>query len=160
MAKRRRSPDGKISQATDESSSTWEDKYADATNTGILTRITPAIDIDVLDPDVADELQKLAEHMIGISPVRIGQAPKRALLYRTDTPFDKLTTPIYISPDGRAHKVEFGRGSRLLSTAFTLSPAPPTHGLAASPDQSSSARPCRRSMPRRRLNFSSRLNAA
>ena len=86
-------------QATADAINDWEDKHANATNTGILTRITPAIDIDVLDPDVADELQKLAEHIVGISPVRIGQAPKRALLYRTDTPFDKLTTPIYISPD-------------------------------------------------------------
>jgi putative DNA primase/helicase len=93
-------------QATADAINDWEDKHANATNTGILTRITPAIDIDVLDPDVADELQKLAEHIVGISSIRIGQAPKRALLYRTDTPFDKLTTPIYISPDGRAHKVE------------------------------------------------------
>ena len=93
-------------QATEDAINSWEDKCASATNTGILTRITPAIDIDVLDPTVADELQRLAEHMIGISPVRIGQAPKRALLYRTDTPFDKLTTLINISPDGRSHKVE------------------------------------------------------
>jgi hypothetical protein len=92
--------------ATEDVIDGWEDRYAEATNTGILTRATPAIDIDVLDPAVGDELQKLAECMIGISPVRIGQAPKRALLYRTETPFDKLSTPIYISPDGRAHKVE------------------------------------------------------
>jgi hypothetical protein len=91
-------------QATNELINGWEDKYPDAANTGILTRTTPAIDIDVLDSTVADALQELAERMIGISPVRIGKAPKRALLYRTDTPFDKLA--IYISPDGRSHKVE------------------------------------------------------
>ena len=48
---------------------------------------TPAIDIDVLDPAVADELQGIAEQMIGTSAVRTGLAPKRALLFRTDTPF-------------------------------------------------------------------------
>jgi hypothetical protein len=88
-------------QATNELINGWENNYANATNTGILTRTTPAIDIDVLDPGVADKMQELAERMI-----RTGQAPKRASLYRTDTPFDKLATPIYISPDGRAHKVE------------------------------------------------------
>ena len=84
----------------------WVNKYADATNTGILTRTTPAIDIDVFDPAVADELQEIAERMIGASAVRTGQAPKRAMLFRVDEPFDKISTPIFISPDGRTHKVE------------------------------------------------------
>ena len=34
--------------ATNDIISAWEDKYPDATNTGILTGNTPAIDIDVL----------------------------------------------------------------------------------------------------------------
>jgi hypothetical protein len=93
-------------QATNELINSWEDQYADATNTGILTRTTPAIDIDVVDPDVADELQQIAERMFGANGVRIGQSPKRAMLYRTDVPFDKLATPIFVSPDGHSHKVE------------------------------------------------------
>ena len=84
----------------------WETNYAHATNTGILTRNTAAIDIDVLDPAVAGELQQLAERMIGTSPVRIGQAPKRAMLYRADVSFEKIATQVYTSADGRAHKVE------------------------------------------------------
>jgi hypothetical protein len=84
----------------------WENNCAHATNTGILTRTTAAVDIDVVDPVVADELQQITERMIGASPVRIGQAPKRAMLYRADVPFEKLSTPIYTSPDGHAHKVE------------------------------------------------------
>jgi hypothetical protein len=93
-------------EATNSIVSTWEHKYADATNTGILTRDIPAIDIDVLDPAVADELRQIAERMIGASAVRTGQAPKRAMLFRTDMPFDKVSTPIFTSPDGRTHKVE------------------------------------------------------
>jgi hypothetical protein len=101
--------------ATNDIISAWEEKYPDATNTGILTSKTPAIDIDVLDSDVADELQQIAERLIGTSAVRIGQAPKRAMLFRADEPFDKISTPIFISRDGRAHKVEIlGRGQQLV----------------------------------------------
>jgi hypothetical protein len=75
----------------------WETSFAHATNTGILTRTTAAIDIDVLDPAVADELQQTAERMIGASPVRIGQAPKRAMLYRAEVPFEKMATLVYTS---------------------------------------------------------------
>src|SRR5690349_8347 len=66
-------------QATNAVIDDWEDKYADATNTGILTETVPAIDIDVLDPTVASELQDIAESMLGKNAVRFGQAPKRAL---------------------------------------------------------------------------------
>jgi hypothetical protein len=93
-------------QATNILIDKWAYEYAEATNTGILTRTTPAIDIDVLDPAVADELQDIAERMFGVSAVRTGQAPKRAMLYRADVPFEKLSTPIFTSPDGRTHKVE------------------------------------------------------
>src|SRR5262245_25461851 len=74
-------------QATNELINGWEEKYANAANTGILTRTVPAIDIDVLDPVVADELQAIAEHLSGTGAVRFGQAPKRAMLYRADVPF-------------------------------------------------------------------------
>jgi Bifunctional DNA primase/polymerase, N-terminal len=95
-----------LREATDALINCWAEKYSNATNTGILTHTTPAIDIDVLDSTVADKLQAITERMIGVSVVRYGQSPKRAILYKTDLPFDKLATPIYTSHDGRAHKVE------------------------------------------------------
>jgi hypothetical protein len=113
--------------STDSIISTWEHKYPDATNTGILTGNTPAIDIDVLDPTIALELQQIAERMIGTSAVRTGQAPKRAMLFRTDASFDKISTPIFISPDGRTHKVEIlGRGQQLVVGG--IHPVTPIHG--------------------------------
>lgn len=47
------------------------------------------IDIDIVsDPKLALELENLARSMLGDTPaLRIGQAPKRALFYRTDVPF-------------------------------------------------------------------------
>ena len=75
----------------------WETNCPHATNTGILTRTTAAVDIDVLDPAVAEELQQIAERMIGPSPVRIGQAPKRAMLYRADQ-FHSTSSPPRSTP--------------------------------------------------------------
>jgi hypothetical protein len=97
-------------EATDVLIDRWANEYADATNTGIITHRTPAIDVDVLDSGVADELQELAERMIGKSAVRTGRAPKRAMLFRADKPLSKISTPVFVSPDGRAHKVETGLG--------------------------------------------------
>ena len=122
----------------------WALEYADATNTGIITRTTPAIDIDVRDPAVADELQQLAERMIGTSAVRTGRAPKRALLFRTDVPFKKISTPVFVSPDGRTHQVEImGWGQQIVVNGIH----PDTHapytwrGAEPGPDLKSDALP-------------------
>ena len=97
-------------EATDLLIDRWANEYVDATNTGIITHRTPAIDIDV-----ADELQELAERMIGKSAVRTGRAPKRAMLFRADKPLSKLSTPLFVSPDGRTHKVEIlGWGQQIV----------------------------------------------
>jgi hypothetical protein len=83
----------------------WTDEKFDHLSTGILTRTTPAIDIDVTDEEVAEELEELVENMLGKSAVRIGRAPKRAILFRADAPFSKLAAA-FISPSGHNHKVE------------------------------------------------------
>ena len=102
-------------EATDVLIDRWANEYTDATNTGIITHRTPAIDVDVLDPGVADELQELAERMIGKSAVRTGRAPKRAMLFRADKPLSKISTPLFVSPDGRTHKVEIlGWGQQIV----------------------------------------------
>ena len=102
-------------EATDVLIDRWANEYADATNTGTITHRTPAVDIDVLDPVVADELQELAERMIGKSAVRTGRAPKRAMLFRADKPLSKISTPVFVSPDGRTHKVEIlGWGQQIV----------------------------------------------
>jgi hypothetical protein len=65
-------------------------------------------------PD-AEQLTILVEEMLGKSPVRIGKAPKRAMVFRTDTPFDKLSTPVFTSPDGGIQKVEvLCRGQQII----------------------------------------------
>ena len=100
--------------ATNELINRWAHEWPDHSNTGILTRETPAIDIDIVDEEAAEELEALAESMLGKSAVRIGQAPKRAILFRTDTPFPKLAAK-FVSPSGHSHRIEIlGDGQQIV----------------------------------------------
>ena len=87
----------------------WSTVCRTATNTGILTRLTPAIDIDVLDGPVANELMDLAAAIAGENLpflVRFGRHPKRAMLFRVQQTFKKMRTPEFVSADGQRHHVE------------------------------------------------------
>jgi RecA-family ATPase len=93
--------------ASDDDIDSWFHDYPDALNTGIITRTAPAVDIDIYDPDIADEIEELLWDMIGSrGMVRFGQSPKRAALFRTDAPFGKIATPVFTSPTKQRHRVE------------------------------------------------------
>jgi hypothetical protein len=93
--------------ATDAIIESWGKLYPAALNTGILTRTTPAVDIDVSDREIADEIEAALWEMIGSrGMVRFGQPPKRAILFRTEMQFGKITTPIFTAPNGLQHHVE------------------------------------------------------
>jgi hypothetical protein len=86
----------------------WERLYPAALNTGILTRTTPTIDIDIMSEDAAEAVEALARERFeekGYFLVRIGQAPKRAIPLRTDVPFGKIAGSV-VAPDGRTEKIE------------------------------------------------------
>jgi hypothetical protein len=85
----------------------WFSEYPEALNTGIITRTAPAVDIDVYDPDIANEIEELLWSVIGTRGiVRFGQPPKRAALFRTDVPFGKMATPVFTSPTQQRHRIE------------------------------------------------------
>jgi hypothetical protein len=86
----------------------WEQRYPTATNTGVLTDISPAIDIDITHSDAAAAIEALArEHFEerGYILVRFGKAPKRAILLRTNEPFNKISCA-FTAPDSSAQKIE------------------------------------------------------
>ena len=71
----------------------WIDQWPDSMSTGLLTKATPAIDIDIVHAQAAAAVEALArEHFEerGRILVRFGRAPKRAILFRTDEPFKKI----------------------------------------------------------------------
>ncbi|HEY1403522.1 MAG TPA: bifunctional DNA primase/polymerase, partial [Pyrinomonadaceae bacterium] len=91
--------------ATAEDIDTWSKmiKYRNG-NIGILTEATPCVDIDVYDKELADELEAWVLEKYGDAMVRVGRAPKRALIFRAERPFPKRE---FTFADGKQrHKVE------------------------------------------------------
>ena len=72
-------------------------KYADH-GIGIVTRRTPAIDIDVYDAEAVAEIKAMMLEILEgeVPPERIGLAPKRLFLFKTDKPFSKKQTEKYL----------------------------------------------------------------
>jgi hypothetical protein len=68
----------------------WLPKYSSC-SLGVLTRYTPALDIDVIDADLADDIQALADRVLGDAPVRYGLRPKRLMPFNLKgEPFAKV----------------------------------------------------------------------
>jgi hypothetical protein len=79
-----------------------------ATNTGILTRLAPTLDIDIREEAAAVAVEDLARERFeerGYVLVRIGRAPKRCIPFRTLTPFPKIVVDL-IAPGGAGEKLE------------------------------------------------------
>lgn len=81
----------------------WAQALPHATNTGIRTKHAPAVDIDIRDQAVAEQVQQAVLNIIGDRGTilqRVGLPPKRLIPFRCDDPFRKITTPSFkISPD-------------------------------------------------------------
>jgi hypothetical protein len=87
----------------------WEKVHPQATNTGILTQLTPTLDIDITNPEAAEAVEALARERFeerGFVLVRTGEAPKRAILLRTNTPFKKITGTIVTPTGDTGQKIE------------------------------------------------------
>lgn len=77
------------------------------TNTGLLLGELIGLDIDVPLPDLAERLDRIADAILGTTPLhRIGQAPKRLRCYRLPAPIRKIETPELFMPCGAKTQVE------------------------------------------------------
>jgi putative DNA primase/helicase len=88
----------------------WDRLWPNARSTGILTWLTPTLDVDILNEEAAVAVEELVRERYesdrGYVLVRIGRAPKRAIPFRTDQPFKKIEERL-IAPDGSAgQKIE------------------------------------------------------
>lgn len=87
---------------------------------GILTKHTPAIDIDCHDQEMVDATIDKIEEVLGeCVPTRIGNAPKTLLVCRTNEPFKKVTSKRYQDAEGRQHQLEIlGDGQQFVAYAI------------------------------------------
>src|SRR5262245_8535424 len=72
----------------------WSKVWPNAINTGVLTRYTPTLDLDILNEEAVRACEMLIDHYFedrGRVLIRIGKPPKRAILFRTNAPFKKFT---------------------------------------------------------------------
>jgi hypothetical protein len=79
-----------------------------ASNTGILAKFAPGLDIDIMIEPAAKAVEMLAREFFeehGDIYVRFGLPPKRLIPLRTDEPFTKLFR-VFTAPDGSSHKIE------------------------------------------------------
>jgi hypothetical protein len=95
----------------------WEPEHSDWANSGIRTAPTPALDNDILIPEAADAVEDIIRNRYsedGTILVRVGLFPKRAFLFKTDTPFPKMRVD-YRAPNGSKHHIEFlGDGQQVI----------------------------------------------
>jgi hypothetical protein len=71
----------------------WSKTHPRCQNTGLLTRLTPGFDVDILNEDAAQAVEDLTVRRFakrGIILVRVGMWPKRLILFWTDVPFKKI----------------------------------------------------------------------
>jgi Bifunctional DNA primase/polymerase, N-terminal len=108
-----------LEEVTLEQLEMWAKTWPDAVNTGILTKYTPALDIDILNEDAAIAVEEVVRRRFeerGTVLVRIGRPPKRAILFRTTEPFPKVLINV-TAPNGNAEKPEkielLGSGQQL-----------------------------------------------
>ncbi len=94
------------SRATRDQLKEWlENGYRNA-GVGILTKNTPAIDIDIRDEKVAMLMDTYVREKIGGELIRVGQAPKRLFLFRCDTPFRKMRSTVRFDEWGEKQQIE------------------------------------------------------
>ena len=88
----------------------WDRNWPRARNTGILTRHTPTIDVDVINESAAIAIEELISDRFeerGCILPRIGKPPKRAIPFRTADPFAKITANLIAADGTTGEKIEF-----------------------------------------------------
>lgn len=88
---------------------------------GVLTKNTPAVDIDVYDKAGVSHMMAYVENLLGAGPVRVGRKPKKLMLCHTDSPFKKVKSCVWEDDFGQRHAVEvLGDGQQFV--AFGIHP--------------------------------------
>jgi hypothetical protein len=94
----------------------WLDQGYGRHGIGIIAADTPAVDLDIRDEEVAAHMEEWVHDNIAMAPVRVGHAPKRLLMFRTDEPFRKLKSKVFVDEFDDEHHVEIlGDGQQFVA---------------------------------------------
>ena len=140
----------KLDRVTHDQMAMWGLSHPNAANTGIQTRTVPAFDIDIMNEAAARAVEDMVREQFeeaGRLLMRIGKPPKRAFLFRPDTPFKKMA----IKFKARENSNSCATASRSSSTESIPKRRGHTHGSAARRARSR-ARSCRLSRRRKRAS--------
>lgn len=94
---------------------------------GILTRLTPLVDLDIPDETISRKMERFVQENFGLAPVRVGLYPKKGLLFRSSAPFTKVQSRTWVDEwadpgqDGKGQwrKVEIlGDGQQFVALAI------------------------------------------
>jgi hypothetical protein len=91
--------------------------YPHATNTGILTGEVVAIDVDTPDQETADAINAMVAELPATkdAPYRIGRAPKRCYIFRTNSPRSKAATGAYLINGHKCQIEAMGVGQQVIA---------------------------------------------
>jgi Bifunctional DNA primase/polymerase, N-terminal len=108
----------KLDNVTDEELVMWSKTWPDALNTGALTKHMPVLDADIINEEAARAIEDFVRERFeerGYILPRIGKPPKRAIPFRTEEPFDKITVNLIAANGSTSEKIEFlGDGQQLV----------------------------------------------
>lgn len=82
----------------------WDEAGA---NIGFAGKAYPALDIDVLEESLVDEIRQLALEHLGPAPVRVGRKPKALLIYHASEKIHTQRIRFVDVDTGELHLVEF-----------------------------------------------------
>lgn len=94
---------------------TWIARHPDA-GAGIITSNNPAVDLDIKDEQLVQELSDYVELGYGSAPIRIGLDPKRLLVFRlAGKPF-KTIKSVWLDAAGQKYEVQIlGDGQQFVA---------------------------------------------
>jgi hypothetical protein len=83
---------------------------------GIKTRKTPLVDIDCYDEEIVEHMRQFVEETCGPTLERVGMPPKLGMVYRSDKPFAKIQSKVFLDDEGRMNKLEvLGDGQQFVA---------------------------------------------
>ena len=90
----------------------WQEKYPNASGTGVLTGKLVVIDVDVTKPELIEPITASIKTITGATPPeRIGNPPKTAFFFQSDSPMKKKVSKRYGSELVQDQQIEvLGQG--------------------------------------------------